>query len=283
MKTKSFCLLITFAVALAAAGVRTVYAGGQLKEKTYSGIIISMDDKAKVLKLRNYVFSKSFVLGEDCSLMSSDNKSAALSEFRPGQRINVTYRDASGVLIASKIAQEKLTFTGMVQAINQNDRTLMVHHRGSTEKFTLPEDCTLVLAGDRRSRVENGKGLLENVQPGNRVTVVYEVPEGKMVAREIDQTSKAFVGTLDAVNQMENTISAAEGSHDDQRFHLADGCAIMVNNKPEGRLKNLRVVQKYALSYEVVDGVNVVNRIAPAGMPVAEASQPANTGGLAAH
>ena len=260
MKTKPFCLLTALTVALAAASVRTAYADGQLREKTYSGIITSLDDKVKVLKAHNYIFSKSFVLGEDCSLMTGDNKSATLSEFRPGQKINVTYRDASGVLIASRVAQEKLTFTGRVEAINQNEHTLTVHHRGSTEKFIVPEDCALVLAGDKRSRVENGKGLVENARPGNRVTVVYEVPNGKMVAREIDQTSKVFVGTLAAVNQVENTVSTAERPKDDQRFHLADGCAIMVNNKPEGRLKDLQVGQKYELSYEVVDGVNARKR-----------------------
>jgi hypothetical protein len=280
MKTKSLRLLTLLAVALASATGWQALADGQPKEKTYSGILVSLDAKEKVLKVKNYLFSKSFVMGENCAFKSSDNESAPLADFRPGQQIDVTYRDASGVLIASKLTRERMTFTGQVVKIDTNKLTLTVHQRGSTKTFNLPEACTLVLAGDRRSTVERGQGLLENVKRGNRVTIVYEVPEARMVAREIDQTSKSFVGTLAVVDATDNTITAGEGSKNDKRFHLAGGCAIMTKEKPDAELKDLRVGQKYELSYDEVNGVNVVNRIVPLGMSNSEMSQGLSPVGL---
>jgi len=142
-----------------------------------------------------------------------------------------------------------------------------------TPSSQLPHGTTIValkypggvlLAGDRRSTIENGKGLLENVKPGNRVTIVYEVPDAKLVARQIDQTSKTHIGKLAAVDLTGNTITTGEGAKHDKEFHLTEDCAIMNADKAEGRLKELRVGQKYELSYDEINGVNVVNRIAVA-------------------
>jgi len=264
MKTKSLRLLTVLAVALASVCGRQALADGQTKEKTYSGILVSLDPKEKVLKVKNYVFSKSFVMGENCAFKSSDNESAPVADFRPGQKIDVTYRDASGVFIASKLTREQMVYSGKVEKIDAAKRTITVHQRGGTKKFNLPEACTLVLAGDRRSTVENGKGLLENVKPGNRVTIVYEVPDAKLVARQIDQTSKTYIGKLAAVDLADNRITTGEGAKHDKEFHLTEDCAIMNADKAEGRLKELRVGQKYELSYDEINGVNVVNRIAVA-------------------
>ena len=266
--------MTVFAFALASAGVRTACADGQKKEKTFTGIVSAVDGKEKVFRVHKYFFNRTFIMGKDCALIGGDNESTGLADFRPGQQVEVTFRDASGVLVASRIAQEKMMFKGKVQKIDAANHTLTVHHRGSTRTFRLPEHSTLVLAGDRRSEIENGKGLMEHVRPGNEVTIVYEVPDDQYVAREVDQTSRVFVGTLHNIDLMDNSISAAESPGKDERFHLADGCSIMVNNKPEGRLKELRLGQKYDLSYVDVDGVKVVNRIAPAGMEHEAAMSP---------
>ena len=49
-----------------------------------------------------------------------------------------------------------------------------------------------------------------------------------------------------------------------KKFNLADNCKIVISGKSNASLSDLRLGQKLALTYDEVDGVNVVTRIAPA-------------------
>jgi hypothetical protein len=120
--------------------------------------------------------------------------------------------------------------------------------------FELPGDCKVVLRDDK-------SGSLQDVKVGHQVTVVYELPGGSPTAREIEQTSAMYVGTLDAIDASMRTVKAKHFVGD-RKFSLADNCKIIVNGKPDGKLNDLRLGQKLVLSYEDVDGVNVANRIA---------------------
>jgi len=42
--------------------------------------------------------------GDNCKF-TTEGKEASLSDFRPGQRVTVNYQDASGVLVADRIAK----------------------------------------------------------------------------------------------------------------------------------------------------------------------------------
>jgi hypothetical protein len=230
------------------------------KEKTFSGTITAVDAKEKVMKAEAYVFHKTFVLADDCKVTLVDQGTATTAELRPGQKVEVSYQNASGVLVASRIAQERLTFQGEVTGIDLDSRTLNVGRRGGGKAFLVGDKCGVILNGD-------DKGALADVKLGSRVTVVYEVPDNQFVARQIEQKSARFVGTLDAINMADRTIKASKQLLGDKRFHLADDCAIVINGKMDAKLSDLRLGQRYEMSYETVAGVNVVNRIAPASMP----------------
>jgi hypothetical protein len=47
----------------------------------------------------------------------------------------------------------------------------------------------------------------------------------------------------------------------EKKFNLADGCRIVVANKPDASLRDLRIGDKVEFSYEDADGVLVANRI----------------------
>lgn len=58
-----------------------------------------------------------------------------------------------------------------------------------------------------------------------------------------------------------------------KKFNVGDDCAVVINGKPGGKLTDLRPGESLMFSYDNVNGVNVVNRIAPAngsGSAVAE-------------
>ncbi|MGD0348964.1 MAG: hypothetical protein ABSB84_01420 [Verrucomicrobiota bacterium] len=87
---------------------------------------------------------------------------------------------------------------------------------------------------------------------------------GKPTAREIAQTSATFTGSLTAIDLGQKTLKA-KATFATKKFSLGDDCAIVVNGKPDGKLTDLRPGENLAFSYDDVNGVNIVNRIAPAG------------------
>jgi hypothetical protein len=95
------------------------------------------------------------------------------------------------------------------------------------------------------------------------VTVTYETPDGTPTAREIAQTSMEFTGTLTAIDLGEKTVKA-KAMFDTKKFNVADNCAIVINGKTDGQLSDLKPNDKLVFSYDEINGINVVNRIAPA-------------------
>jgi Cu/Ag efflux protein CusF len=133
------------------------------------------------------------------------------------------------------------------------------------KKFQLPTDCEVTLRGDR-------SGTIADIQPGNRVLITYEVPNGKATARQIAQTSQTFTGDLTAIDLDQKTITA-KAMFATKKFNVGDDCAVVINGKTNGKLTDLRPGESLRFSYDIVNGVNVVNRIAPAngsGNTVAE-------------
>jgi Cu/Ag efflux protein CusF len=149
--------------------------------------------------------------------------------------------------------------------------TLTLRDRGMDKQLQIPDDCKIVLRNDQ-------PGTLADIQTGNHVTVTYETPGNTPTAREIAQTSIAFTGTLTAIDLEEKTLKA-KALFNSMRFNVADNCAIVINGKPDGQLSDLKPDDKLTFSYDEINGVNVVNRIAPAeAQPSSVASRTPMTG-----
>jgi Cu/Ag efflux protein CusF len=226
-------------------------------EKTTSGTITALDAKEKVLKIQGMLFAKTFVLGDNCSLAVGNKADASLGEFRPGQKVTVNYRDADGVLVADRVTQNKLFFTGEVSAMDGKSHTLTVRSHGALKSFSLADNCGVTLNA-------KASGKLDDIKLGSHVTVIYETPNGRWTARWIEEPSQHFTGTLGSVNLVDRTVTASKPLLGDKKFHVGDDCAIVINGKVAGagRLKDLHPGEGCELSYDTVDGVNIVNRIA---------------------
>jgi len=226
-------------------------------EKNYTGTIVSVDPKENVLNVHGFMFSKKFNLGDNCAYTIVGKETGALSDLRPGQRVTVGYQDAHGVLIADRVTQRPMRDEGMVKAIDPAARTMTLSVGIMDKKFQLPADCDVTLRGGK-------SGTIADIQPGYHVTVTYEVPNGKATAREIAQTSATFTGDLTAIDLDQKTLKA-KAMFGAKKFNVGDDCAIVINGKPDGKLTDLRPGENLTFSYDDVNGVNVVNRIAPAG------------------
>jgi len=224
-------------------------------EKSYTGTVVSVDPQEHMLNAKGFVLSKKFNLGTACTYTLLDNNSGAISELRPGEKVIVSYQNADGVLVADRVVQEPMRCEGMVQALDPATHTLTLRTHGMNRTFQIANDCGVELRGEK-------SGALTDIQTGNHVTVTYETPDGKLTARQIAQTSIAFTGTLTAIDLEEKTLKAKAG-FSSKKFNVADNCAIVINGRTNGRLSDLKPDDKLVFNYDDINGVNVVNRIAP--------------------
>jgi Cu/Ag efflux protein CusF len=228
-------------------------------ERHYQGMIVSVDPQEHTLKTRGFILSKHFSLGNTCGYDLLDKTPGTIGDLRPGEKVKIRYQDADGVLVADRVEQVPMRYEGMVKAVDPAARTLTLHLRGLDETFRIADGCGVVLRDDK-------SGTLDDIQTGDHVTVTYEKPKGKLVARQIAQTSIEFTGTLSAIDLESRTLKARE-TFGSKQFVVGNHCAIMTNDKPDGRLNDLRLNEKVVLNYDEINGVNVVNRIAPAEPP----------------
>jgi len=235
-------------------------------DKTYTGTVVSVNPQENRLDVKGFLFSKKeFNLGNNCAYAIVGKDTGAISDLRPGQKVTVGYQDAHGVLIADRVTQRPMRDEGMVKAIDPTTQTLTLHLGVTDKTFQLPANCDVTLRGGK-------SGTVAGIQPGYHVTVTYEVPNGKPTAREIAQTSATFTGKLTAIDLDQRTMKAS-AMFATKKFNVGDDCTVLVNGKPDGKLTDLRPGENLTFSYDNVNGVNVVNRIAPAngsGSAVAE-------------
>jgi hypothetical protein len=225
-------------------------------DRQYTGTIVSADPQNHTLKAKGFFFSKAFNLGDSCKYVLLDNPAGTAADLRPGEKVRIGYQNADGVLVADQVKQLPMRHTGMVKAIDPVAHTLTLRLHGMDKTFQIANNCAVVLRDDKT-------GTLPDIQVGNHVTVTYETPADKLMARQIAQTSLEFTGTLTAIDLGEKTLKASAG-FTSKKFNVGDNCAIVVNGRPDGRLNDLRPDEKLVLTYDDINGVNVVNRIAPA-------------------
>ncbi len=226
-------------------------------EKTYTGQVISVDPQDHMLNVKSWMFSnQEFNLGANCTYMLLGVNNGTVGDIRPGQKITVRYVDSQGVRIADRIDQNPMQYEGMVTAIDSNKHLLTLHRNGMNQPVQIADGCNVTLR-------DNKLGVLGDIQPGDHVTVTYETPNGMPTARQIAQTSIAFTGKLTAIDLDEKTVKA-KGGMETMKFNLANNCAIVINGRPDGKLSQLQPNERLQFNYDSINGVNVVNRIAPA-------------------
>ena len=225
--------------------------------KSYTGTVVSVDTKEHTLGLKGTFLSKTFNLGDNCAYTLVDKPTGEIGDLRPGQRVMVVYQESHGVLVADRVNQQPLQYEGTVKAYDPIQRTMTLHGRGLDKTFQIAAGCKVMLR-DYKS------GALTDIQTGNYVTVTYEAPGDKATAWKIAQTSETFSGSLTAIDLDTKTVKAKALFYT-KKFTLGDNCAIMANGKINGQLSDLKPNDKLVFNYDEINGVNVANRIAPAG------------------
>jgi len=249
-------MLMAAAVFRAMANDASANATTAKSDKAWTGTVVSVAPNERVLDVKGFLFRKQFNLGDSCRYDMVGQEQGTIGDLRPGQRITVSYQNANGVLVADRVTQEPLRETGMVKSVDPNAHLLTLHVGMMDKTYQLPESCGVMLRGDKA-------GALGDIRVGDHVTVTYEVPGGQPVARDIAQTSARFTGNLTAIDLGQKVLKA-KGSFGSKKFNVGDDCAIVINGQPDGKLIDLRPGENLTFNYDTVNGVNIVNRIAPA-------------------
>jgi len=259
MKTISTRAVVTLGIAIATlVCARPAFADdstatNQEKEKVYKGTVMAVDPTEKTVLVKGHILNKTFNAAETCKVSLEDKPEAALDKLRPGHKVEVYYQNARGVLVANRIVQHNQVINGYITAVDPAQRTLAIKSSGGKKHFAVAEDCDV--------RLKDAKvGTLENLKIGHSVSIAYDPADGVWTAGKIEQKAEAFVGTIQAIDAGTRTVRA-RSFMSERKFNLADGCRIVVEDKADAGLRDLRIGDRVEFSYEDANGVLVVNRI----------------------
>jgi hypothetical protein len=115
------------------------------------------------------------VAGDHCNVIIRQDQNRALADLRIGNKVTVSYSSPEGAKVAQRIEQTGETFTGTVEAIDADARTLKAQHLLSEKKFNLAKDCPIVIGG-------KSDGKLSDLRIGDKLSVYYENIDGVLVA-----------------------------------------------------------------------------------------------------
>ncbi len=266
MKTISTMGLLALLVAVPLGLKAGEQTSSMNNEQSCTGTLTALNPQDNTMAVRPPLwFARTFHIGQKCAVSSLDKSSAVLSDLRPGEKVEIRYQNVQGVLVADRITERALRYDGTVRDVNQKDGTVTMAQAPLYAPFRAPQvfhtaaNCGIVMPDGR-------SGALAQLNSGDRITVLYDLPGSSSVAYRITDRSLTAVAVVDSIDPTDRTLQAKEKTGD-VRFDLANDCQILLKGEGEkpGELKDLALGQPYKLTYERVNGVDVLERIAPPG------------------
>src|SRR6266496_5192696 len=117
------------------------------KNLLFTGHISAIDPSNRILKVKRGTVSETFVAGDRCNVIIREDRNRTLADLRIGHKVTVSYSSPGAMKVAQKIEQTGETFTGTIEVIDADTRTLKAQHLLSEKKFNLANDCPIVLGG----------------------------------------------------------------------------------------------------------------------------------------
>jgi hypothetical protein len=181
---------------------------------------------------------------------------------------------------AATVPQSGETYTGIITAINPQEHVLDVKNK----KFSLGDACTYTIVG-------KDTGSLNDLRPGQQVTVSYHHITNALTANPARQEPKADVGgqriqinsyyyandvfVADNVQQelmtCDGTVRTNDLTHHtlllrfivlNKTFKIADDCQIVLSDGTTGTVTDIQSGNNVTVTYETPGGEAVAHRIA---------------------
>jgi len=142
------------------------------------GTVRAIDPVQRTITLHERGMDKTFQIAGDCEVVLRDDKTGALADIQAGNYVTVIYETPGDKPTAWVITQTSETFTGSLTAIDLDTKTVKAKSMFDTKKFTLGDNCAIVL---------NGKinGQLSDLKLNDKLVFSYDEINGVNVANRI--------------------------------------------------------------------------------------------------
>lgn len=166
------------------------------KPMSYEGTVKSIDPAAHTLTLHLRTENKTFTIPDECKIVLRNDSSGTIADVQLGNHVTVTYETPNNQLVARQIAQTSEKFTGAVTAIDLNEKTLKAKVTFETKKFSVADNCVIVL---------NGKldGQLSDLKPNDKLVFNYDEVNGVNVVNRIAAAPAPQMETTSAQPMMQ--------------------------------------------------------------------------------
>ena len=144
---------------------------------------------------------------------------------------------------AATAVQHEKTYTGRVVSINPQEHMLKAKGWLFAKTFNLGDSC-------RYNLLENHTGSIEDLRPGQKVTIGYREVNGVRVANRVEQEPMRYTGMVKTVDRDKHTVTVR---HEllDRTFRVHDGCKVVLYNDKSGALADVKPGEHVTVTYEL--------------------------------
>jgi Cu/Ag efflux protein CusF len=163
-------------------------------------------------------------------------------------------------------ARPERSYTGTVVSVDPQERTLRVSQWALSKKtFNLGDNCTYALLF---TTVENNRGTVNDLRPGEKVTISYQVSHGVLIADRIQQQPVRFEGMVKAIAPDKHTLTLHRRGLD-KKLAIADGCLVVLRNEKPGTFADIHPGDHVTVTCETPGGTPTVREIAQTSLAFA--------------
>jgi hypothetical protein len=155
---------------------------------------------------------------------------------------------------AGSAAKPDESYTGTVNSVDPNGRTLEVKGFLLSKKFNLGDQCALVLWN-------KPAGAIGDLRAGEKVKVAYQDANGVLVADRIQQEPMTEAGMIKAIDPMAHTLTLRDGMRD-KTLQLPANCQVTLLGDRTGSPADLQPGYCVTVTYELPQDQPVARAIA---------------------
>jgi hypothetical protein len=225
----------------------------ETNHKSFTGTISRVDVRARTVAVESLLLTKTFTTRDQCRVQLEDKPIAALDDLQLGQRVEVRYLVSDDAMVATRIIQKNVAFTGHITSFDEVGKLLLVKNGLEAKAFKVSDHC-------RFTQKERAGAGFADLKLGHKITVRYAPTLRQNLAFKIESSSQVITGTIEALDPDAGTLKTRQPPVT-KTFKFGKDCAIVIGGRPGSKIRDLRVGDKIACHFEDVNGVLVANRI----------------------
>jgi hypothetical protein len=102
---------------------------------------------------------------------------------------------------------------------------------------------------------------MQDLRPGEKVTVRYQDAQGVFVASQVTQQPVRLTGTVKSIDRDKNTLTVRHGL-EDKTFVVATNCVVTLHGGKAGTLASVLSGERVTVTYETWDGRSTARQLA---------------------